>query len=113
MEIIKLQNQEQKIIALKIYGWDKVLDELKPQILDSKKLFIDGKVLEHQVLEVKRNKWTGRFLKYVCPSTGRQGILRVDHNDDKTKTVEGSRDYGFRPLLHFLKADASEFISES
>jgi hypothetical protein len=113
IKILKLKNQEQKIVALKIYGWDKVLAELKPKILDRKGLLINGEVLEHQVLEVRCGGWIGRFLKYICPSTHKEGLLRVDHRTDKTKTVEGARAWGFKPMLTFLKADSLEFRKET
>jgi hypothetical protein len=113
IDIFKIGNQEQKIVALKIYGWDRIVAELKPKILDRKWLLINGEVLEHQVLEVSHNGWTGRFLKYVCPSTNKEGLLRVDHRIEETKTVEGARAWGFKPILTFVKADSLEFGRES
>jgi hypothetical protein len=113
IDILKLKNQEQKIVALKIYGWDRIVAELKPKVLDRKWLLINGEVLEHQVLEVSYNGWVGRFLKYVCPSTNKEGLLRVDHRIDETKTVEGARAWGFKPILTFVKADSLEFGRES
>jgi hypothetical protein len=113
IEILKLRNQEQKIVALKIYGWDRILSELKPEILDKKGLLINGEILEHEVLEVRYGDWIGRFLKYVCPSTHKEGLLRVDHRTDETKTVEGARAWGFKPILTFLKADSLEFKKET
>ena len=113
IDILKIKNQEQKIIAFKIYGLDRILAELKPKILDRKGLLINGEILEHQVLEVRQNGWRGRFLKYICPSTHEEGLLRVDHKINKTRTVEGARAWGFKPMLTFLRADSLEFRKET
>ena len=113
MEILQQTNQEIKMTLLKVYGWNKLIKELKPKILDEKILLIDSQPLKHRVLEVNQNGWIGRFLEYICPSDGEKGLLRVDHRMDSTRSVEGAREYGFIPLLRFLGGDKLVFGKET
>jgi len=112
LEILKIKNQEQKIIALKMYGWDNLLKELNYKVLDEKYLLINGEPLKHQVLEINQNGWIGRFLKYTDPADKAEGLLRVDHRIDETKSVEGARQWGFRPVMRLLGVDSLEFGRE-
>lgn len=113
VEAVKIKNQEQKIVALKYLGWDKVIKELKAEEIDKKILKMDGQKLLHKVLDINKDGWRARFLQYTCPSDGKQGLLRVDHSDDKTKTVDGAREYGFRRMLEVLQADGIKFGIET
>ena len=111
-ELLTLPNQDQKVVALKTYGWKRLLDELKPKILDEQNIIINGELLNHQVLEVNQDGWIGRFLKFTDPADKDEGLLRVSHLEDSTKTVSGARAYGFKPLLQVVGAQDFEFGSE-
>ena len=108
-ELLTLPNQDQKIVALKTYGWKKLLNEIKPKILDEQNIIINGELLNHQVLEVNQDGWIGRFLKFTDPADKDEGLLRVDHKLDETKTVLGARKYGFLPLMKLVGAQDFEF----
>ena len=65
-EILKLENMEQRYIALKIYGAESLLKELKATLIDKSEkgneLYALDKIIPNKSL---------RLLKYSCPSTGR------------------------------------------
>ena len=108
-ELLTLPNQDQRIVALKTYGWERLLSEIKPKILDEQNIIINGKLLRHQVLEINQDGWIGRFLKFTDPADKDEGLLRVNHNLPETATVIGARKYGFLPLLQAVGAQDFEF----
>jgi len=112
MQLIQLDNQEQKIVALKAYGWDNLLKKLPYKVLDEKVLLINGKSLPHRVLEIRYAGWVGRFLEYTCPSTGKKGLLRVPHDTAETETVEGARAWSFKPALRVNEKGRLIFVEE-
>lgn len=107
-EALKIENQEQRTVALKYVGWDKVVENNQNiVVLDEKMLTIGRKQLLHRVIEVdlRDDNVPARFLQFICPSTEKKGVLRVDPHDDNTKSVDGARKYGFKPLSEFINSD--------
>ena len=90
-EIFKLQNTAQKSITLQLYGYDKVLEDMKPKIIHEQELTIKGTKQKYQVLETDLgdDSLPARFVKVVCHSTLKQTVLRVP-NIRQTETCHGA-----------------------
>ena len=81
-EIISLKNIEQRQVAVKLYGYNRLLDELKETgfvepVHTSKK---------YELFRLTDGKLSYGLLKYTCPSTGRLYISPVPdgfHNADE------------------------------
>src|SRR4029079_6288087 len=69
--IVGMSNMEQRMAALKVYGTEKLLTSANAQLVDSSKRYelyqIDG-VFNQAAF----------YLKYSCPSTGRQYVSGID-----------------------------------
>ncbi len=75
IDILKLQNIEQRYIALKLYGATKLLNELDAELIDDSKrgnkLFALKNIIPNRTL---------KLLKYNCPSTNRCYVKFVPDN---------------------------------
>lgn len=92
-EIFELKNTEQKTIAMKVYGYDKMLADVGSKVLDTRKLEVRGKEIEYQLIEAdlqEGNSIIARFVKVVCHTTFKETLLRVNPEDPRTKTVMGA-----------------------
>ncbi len=71
VEILKLENIEQRYIALKIYGAERLLTELKAELIDKSdrnELYVLPHIIPSRSL---------KMLKYKCPSTDREYVKFV------------------------------------
>ena len=83
-EIMKFENMEQRMAALKLYDKEKLLNDAKAKLIhigEEKDVWLDGKILDctnhlYQIDEIFPQ--TEYFLKYACPSTGRIYISCID-----------------------------------
>jgi len=70
-EILKFENIEQRMAALKFYGADNLLSELNAKLIDD--------TAGYELYELdKIFSQTAYFLKYSCPSTGRVYVSGID-----------------------------------
>lgn len=95
-EIMKLENQEQKSVALRAIGYENVLKELEAEVLDEEKhVSRRGREMIYQLLEadLKDDDRKARFVKVCCPSTEREFVLRVSPT---CKTVREGIAWTFR-----------------
>lgn len=103
-ETMSLRNIEQRTIALRIIGYDRVLQELGAKILDRKDVVAQpsGRKIHYEVLEADLQDdrpWAkARFVKVQCPSTMKETVIRVDSATDTAK-VDGAVawTFGLRP----------------
>ncbi|MDG6933918.1 MAG: hypothetical protein JRN68_04405 [Nitrososphaerota archaeon] len=83
-DVIGLRNIEQRTVALRIIGYDHVLEELGVKILDKKDTVNkwNGRKLHYELVEADLHDdrpWLkARFIKVQCPSTSKVTLLRVD-----------------------------------
>ena len=91
-EIFAIENQEQKSIAMRIYGYDKMIEGSEAKVLSEKATLIKGSPYVYQVLEVdlKDDDVPARFVKVKDWSTERVYVLRVDPRLDLTKEPIGA-----------------------
>lgn len=102
--VIGLRNIEQRTVALRILGYDRVLEELGAKVIDKKDVVSqwNGRKLHYEVVEADlqddRPFTNARFVKVQCPSTGKATLLRVDPTVG-TATVDGaiSWTFGMKP----------------
>jgi len=86
LSILKIENVEQRRVALEIYGADGLFKELKPKLIDES---WRGNRLYQTKIDIPR--WVGgpstpmilKFLQYRCPSTSRQYLSFVDPSIEK------------------------------
>jgi len=88
-EILNLSNIEQRMAALKYYGSDKLLKELKSEIID--KMQPDYEL--HRIDNVFSQP--AYFLKYSCPSTGRIYVSGIDLQVGKLNDVASALAWKF------------------
>ena len=78
VEILKLENIEQRYIALKYLGAERLLTELNAELIEQSergnKLYKIDNIITDKSL---------RLLKYVCPSTGREYVSFVPYEQNK------------------------------
>lgn len=86
-EVLKLENAEQKTIAVKQFGYDKLLKEVGSRVIDSQLVDINGEPKVYELLEANLgdDDVPAKFVKVVCHSTGKEAMLRVDPRDKKIK----------------------------
>jgi len=92
-ELLKLENIEQRFIALDIYGAEKLLSECKAQLIDKSER---GNTL-YEICELLKDRFgTSRnvkLLKYNCPSTAR---VYVSFVPDEIQTADEGMAWKFR-----------------
>lgn len=88
-QILKLENIEQRMIALKVRGADKLLDELKAILLDKSE---KGNELYLLKDIFSQNAY---FLKYTDPSTGRVYVSGIDPEVGKNNDADESMAWKF------------------
>ena len=79
LKIIKSDNQEIKRVMCEIFGWEKVTETLRHKVIQQDDY---GTLVQTEGLN--DGDPTARFIRVVCPSTGRKYFLRVAPN---TKTA--------------------------
>jgi hypothetical protein len=93
-EIFKIENAEQKTVAMSVYGYDNILRDMKVNVRDTMDLKIKGEDKQYQVIEAdigdEADGIPARFIKVVCHSTLKETILRVDPRAPETETVKGA-----------------------
>jgi hypothetical protein len=75
-EVIRIENAEQRAEAIRLYGYDALLERLSPVVLDDK--VRNG--IGYELFRVNLNDDGGlpaHLLKVECPSTGKKYFLRV------------------------------------
>lgn len=98
-EAVELKNVEQRTIAMRLIGYDKMVKELKGTVIDSKIVPNPktGGDMEYQVIEVdlKDDRVPARFVKVVCHSTLKETLLRVDPRSEATRDCIGAISWTF------------------
>ena len=94
-DILKLENMEQRMCALKVYDQEKLFREIDAKLLDTHirdTLTHDGiKTIKYELFEVdKVFSTTEYFVNYKCPSTGRFYSSCVEYDELEEKTAEGA-----------------------
>lgn len=91
-EIFALQNQEQKSVAMRVYGYDKMIADMEAKVLSEKGQMINGQIYNYQVLEVDLGDdvMPARFVKVKDFSTEREYLLRVDPHQKETTDPIGA-----------------------
>lgn len=84
-EILSIKNQEIRHVAIRIYGYEKIIDTCAKILSQSEK----GQVIEVDLADDGYNV-PARFVKVTCPSTNREFLLRVDPRLEQTKDVVGA-----------------------
>src|SRR3990167_421403 len=82
IEILKLENIEQRYITLKLYGAEKLLTELKGELIDKSdrnELYVLKDIIPNRTL---------KMLKYKCPSTDREYVKFVPDKFDKADEAQ-------------------------
>jgi hypothetical protein len=89
-EIFALNNQEQKSVALRLYGYNNLIKDAK--IIHSEGIIQNGTVQTYQVLEIDLgdDDVPARFVKVINWSEPKEYILRVDPRIELTKTCRGA-----------------------
>ncbi|MDG6918576.1 MAG: hypothetical protein JRN62_03965 [Nitrososphaerota archaeon] len=103
-DVVGLRNIEQRTVALRIIGYDRVLEELGVKVLDKKDTVNkwNGRKLHYELVEADlqddRPWLKARFIKVQCPSTSKVTLLRVNPGD-RTATVNEAVawTFGMRP----------------
>lgn len=93
-EIFKIDNAEQKTVAMSVYGYENMLRNMDVNVKDTMDLKIKGEDKQYQVIEAdlgdEADGIPARFIKVVCHSTLKETILRVDPRNPETETVKGA-----------------------
>ena len=94
-QIMKLENMEQRMVVLKYYGAEKLLK-------DSKAKLLDGKTEKGNELFLVKNIFSqpAYFLKYTCPSTGRQYVKGIDPIMGKKGNADECQAWSFSLTLN-------------
>ncbi len=100
-EILNIRNAEQKVIALKHYGYDRVISELNAKKLDTwkTKSLVNGNWAECELyeFELEFSRWSKnvyRFVKVQDHSTGKVTTLAVPI-EKQTNTAKGAVSWTF------------------
>ncbi len=92
-DLLQIDNQEQKRVLLKEYGYEKIFQELGGVVISSRPHPLDKSKTE-SVVEMhmgdEEDGIAARFVRTWCWSTGREYLLRVDPRIELTKTVQGA-----------------------
>jgi hypothetical protein len=75
-KIVEIPNQEQRAIGVRLYGYERLLNDLSTHVVDARKK--NG--VQYELFRVRLNDDAGRparILKVECPSTGKKFLLRV------------------------------------
>jgi hypothetical protein len=103
-ETMAVLNIEHRTIALRIIGYDKVLQEIGAKVIAKKDVITQptGRLVHYEVIEADLrddSPWVkARFVRVQCPSTGKETVIRVDPTAN-TNTVDGAVawTFGLRP----------------
>ena len=82
LDILKLQNIEQRYIALQLYGANNLLKELKGELIDKSErneLYGLNNIIPDKIL---------KLLKYKCPSTEREYVKFVPYEFEKADEAQ-------------------------
>ena len=91
-EIFRIENAEQKSVAMRVYGYEKMIQNADVKRLSETGVMVNGDLKKYEVLEVdlKDDDVLARFVKVVCWSTGKETLLRVDPRLEETKDPFGA-----------------------
>ena len=89
-EIFAIQNQEQKSIAIRMFGYENLVKDAK--VVGEKSVSIKGTPYTYQVIEkdLGDDDVPARFVKVKCWSTDKEYLLRVDPRNDEYKDPMGA-----------------------
>ena len=90
-EILKLKNTEQKAVAIQLFGYDKMIEELNIVKIDTYRVYntYTGRESVSDLYEFDLDDIRIRFVKVQDHSTGKITVLGVPI-EDGTKTVKGA-----------------------
>lgn len=91
-EVLTLENMEQRMVALKYYGAEYLLESAKAKKLDEKSYLhkASNKTLRNELYLIDDKNLFSEpeyFLKYTCPSTDRIYVSCVDQSVGETKNA--------------------------
>jgi hypothetical protein len=91
-EVLALENMEQRMCALKVYGAEALLESANAKKLDEKSYIhkATGKTLKNELYLIDEKSLFSEpeyFLKYMCPSTDRVYVSCVDQEVGKNKNA--------------------------
>lgn len=91
-EIFKINNQEQKSIAMRYYGYENLFNDSDAKIISEEPININGVTETYRVIEVdlRDDDVPARFVQVQCWSTNRRFLIRVDPRLEETKTPLGA-----------------------
>jgi hypothetical protein len=85
--VIHCDNIEVKRDLCEYFGWEKVIEGQEMKVIHSDKY---GILLEDKNIEDDGWKIKAKFVRVICPSTGRKYVLRVDPNVQTAKEAVAS-----------------------
>jgi len=93
-EIMKIKNVEQKAVVMEEYGIEKMLSELKVELLDSRKRIsqVNGKEVKEELIEFK-----------ISENVTIRALKLDDHSQEKTYIIGVPRESGTETLQGALK----------
>lgn len=86
-EILAIENTEQKTVAMRVYGYDKIIKDMDAEVKETMEIEIKGQKKEYQLIDVdlKDDELPARFVKVVCHSTFKETMLRVPPTEETEK----------------------------